>query len=568
VSSPRPDLARGGRPGARASSGADVGGRRGRLRAGLVAALLGLAPGAGCLERGAGSDAGAASVETPRGLVLGVVGEPDVLDPVFAQSAVARELLGALSRDLVVFDDAWRLVPDLAAELPRVETTSTGRARVRWTLRPGLRWSDGHPLGAADVAFGQRVEADPALGAAGQAFAARVRAMTIVDAGTVVAEWPSPAPDVVAPRVHAVLPAHAYPAPVEGRPFVGMGRAPVSSGPYRLAEWVPGERIVLRPNPHWTGPGPRLPELVWRIFTGEDALEAALRSGGIDAIGEAAGLALDRAARLAEDPAVSARHRVQFTAGGVWLHLELRLDHPLLSRAAVRRALDAAIDRRVLAELAYDGRAEPAFGAFPLRHPAASTATRAVDLDGARAALAAVTTAAERGLPIRLGLASGSRASERAGAYLADRFTALGLKLELEPLPFRVLMARLRAGEGPPMALHAWRAGPDWDARAVLHSGGALNYSGVRDAEIDAAYARAETSADAATWTAALRRVEARYRSLLPSLPLVFRQSVSVRPVGLEGWRPTGASTPVTWNVEAWGWSARPMDVAGPNSVE
>ena len=54
----------------------------------------------------------------------------------------------------------------------------------------------------------------------------------------------------------------------------------------------------------------------------------------------------------------------------------------------------------------------------------------------------------------------------------------------------------------------------------------------------------------------ALFEVERRYAQNLPSIPLLFRQAVSVRPRALEGWTPTGTSTPVTWNAERWRWAS------------
>ena len=49
-----------------------------------------------------------------------------------------------------------------------------------------------------------------------------------------------------------------------------------------------------------------------------------------------------------------------------------------------------------------------------------------------------------------------------------------------------------------------------------------------------------------------MKTVDRRVRETLPLVPLAFRQAVSVRPKRLSGWRPTGTTTPVTWNAEEW----------------
>ena len=483
-------------------------------------------------------------------LILGTTRDLSTFDPAFTQLSSEQEVVRLLFRDLTTLDDAWTLAPDLAAALPTA-TSSGAEQVVRWRLRPGLRWSDGHPLTAEDVRFGWKIEADPALAAVSHATAARVTRFDVQDRERFEVHFAGPFADYAAPRVHAVLPAHAYPAPREDRAFAGMTEDPVSSGPFRVKAHVRGQHLVLERNPFWAGPAPALAQIVFRFFPSEDGFEAALATGAIHALGEAAGLTPDRVGALRDR--LRDTHRVVARDGGVLLHLDVRHDHPALGRPEVRRAVLAAIDRAGLAQVTYDGLATPAHGLFPPRHPGFDPALPEVahDLAAARRVIAGLAPA-ERRWALTLG--AGSHAAARAGAFVKAAAEAAGAVVDLRVLPMSVLFEAMQARTQDPLVLFAWRVRPDWDGASVVGSGGRQNPGGYSSAAMDALVAQLLGTIDPAARVGLLQQVEARFRAELPAIPLLFRQTVSVVPRDLEGWRPTGTATPVTWSAEAWRW--------------
>jgi peptide/nickel transport system substrate-binding protein len=476
------------------------------------------------------------------------VSEPATLDPAFATRAGEQAIVRLLLPDLTVFDDRGQVVSRLAAALPEVKTSSAGRT-ARWTLRAGLHWSDGEPVESSDVVFGHAIESDAELDAVNLSVARQVAAIEVEGPRRFIVRWRTRYRGVADPRVHAVLPAHAYPK-TRGPGFRGLGRDVVSSGPFRLVGWRPGQDLTLEPNPHWPGPEPGLDRIVFRFFPSEDAFETELRAGGIDALGPSSGLSLDAAQRLADE--LEATHVLEARTSGLLLHLGLRHDHPLLADPRAREALDLAIDRARMAELVYGGLATPAAGIYAPIHPAhADRRAPPHNPERARALLAATRAQPE---PLTLSFASGSAASERAATYLEAAFEAVGLEIDLRARPLRVLFGRMEAGAHAPLVLFAWRTRPDWAGAAMLGSEGRLNFGGYESADMDALLARAEATADRSTWVEVLEAVEARVLADRPFIPLLFRQEVSLRPRRLEGWRPTGTTTPVTWNAEAWRW--------------
>src|SRR5262249_52294353 len=147
-------------------------------------------------------------------------------------------------------------------------------------LRQGLRFSDGQPFDADDVLFTVQVYLDPSVGSP-------QRALWILDGKPITVRKLNPYRVVFdLPRVNAVgdrlfdgvsmLPRHLLERPYrEGKLASIWGlRTPPSEiagmGPFRLKEYVPGQRLVLEKNPYYWKQditGVRLPYLAEMAFT-------------------------------------------------------------------------------------------------------------------------------------------------------------------------------------------------------------------------------------------------------------------------------------------------------------
>ncbi len=509
-----------------------------------------------CRRTSGGEDA-SLLVEPARVLILGTTQEPDSLDPVRAETAAARELLELLHRGVGAYDERWQFHPGLADGPPRVETSSVGTV-LHFRLRPGHRWSDGTPLTAADFVHGHAVQTDPTL--ANRTLSAfrvirRVSARSPLELAVELDEGARPE------HVFSLL--LALPRHVErkaGPRGTDLDRRPVSNGPFALDVWHSGDRIELSRREGWAGPRPDLDRIIFRFLDSEDAFEAALLTGRIDAVGEGAGLSVGKAARLAKR--LEGTHVVERTESGVWLQVSIRHDHPLTKELAVRLSMSLALDRSALAEVVYEGEASPAGGLFPPRHPVGARPAAARDLAAARAALEGAGFVRQgefyekKGsrLELEMGFATGSEASERAASFIAASLAEVPIIVRLRGVPLRVLIDKLKDPARAPLAMLAWRLPPDWDAAAVVAKDGAKNYGAFHAPEIERAIAGAQTATTAAAWTRSLKEVDRLAAERVPVLSLVFRRSVSVRPKALTGWRPTGTVSPVTWNAEDWRW--------------
>ncbi len=211
------------------------------------------------------------------------------------------------SRDAITYFEAGLVTLDEDTLLPKPELAEGWEVfddglRYIFTLREGLRWSDGEPLTAADVDFTfNRIIFDERIPTSsrdvkriGESGALpQVRAL---DERRIEFVLPEPFAPFLIQAGSPILPQHILEPTVEqldsqGNPLFlqtwGIDtpvEALVGAGPYLLQEYTPGQRLVYRPNPYyWKGEGiPRIERMILRIVDSEDTALLQFRSRETD----------------------------------------------------------------------------------------------------------------------------------------------------------------------------------------------------------------------------------------------------------------------------------------------
>jgi len=288
-----------------------------------------------------------------------------------------------LHNTLVVQNDRYAWVPQLAAEqisLPNGtwRLNEDGSMDTIWRLRPGVRWHDGAPFTASDLAFAYAVYMDPAIPIQARGGGPSLMvAATATDALTLAVRWARPY--VNADRAEALIPLprhlleEAYqrdPAGIQesrylSTEFVGLG-------PYRLVSWVEGSHLdLVRFDDYHLG-RPPLDRIVVRFIPDPNAMVASILSGSVDVI-PAGSVGLD-AARAVSQQWDGTGNQVHFAASDSFRRLLLQ-HRPEYGRPRdgftnllVRRAFYHAIDRASLAETVTSGLAPVADSWIPPNH--------------------------------------------------------------------------------------------------------------------------------------------------------------------------------------------------------
>jgi len=190
--------------------------------------------------------------------------------------------------DLIGWDKNGKIVPALA----EAWNTSPDGLTYTFTLRDGLKWSDGQPITSDDVAFTLRLYIEQGSYYAYQwtpievtdnntvtGYTVRDGAITTPDPKTIVFHLLSPSGTFfIYTAGWPILPKHYY----EGMDLLKQNpdlSTMVASGPFIPREFIPGDRIVCDANPNFYGGKPLLDQVIFKFYRDSSAAEIGLESG-------------------------------------------------------------------------------------------------------------------------------------------------------------------------------------------------------------------------------------------------------------------------------------------------
>jgi peptide/nickel transport system substrate-binding protein len=249
---------------------------------------------------------------------------------------------------------------------------------VTFRLKAGVLWSDGTPLTADDFQFGYEIARDSAASASDYAYLAeRTAGFTALDNQTI--QWVG-LPGYTDPNFST----HFFP-PISRQAYGSLtpeqmvndqqiNTAPLGWGPFRIVEWVLGDRITLERNPYYFRAAEGLPyldQVVFR-FVPEDQILAELAGGNCD-VG-----AQDYTweARLDELETAQAAGKLalKVVQNGNFEHLDFNLQPidqrtPYFAETGVRQALAYCLDRQAIIDEVYAGLSTPPDSFLPPDHP-------------------------------------------------------------------------------------------------------------------------------------------------------------------------------------------------------
>jgi peptide/nickel transport system substrate-binding protein len=267
--------------------------------------------------------------------------------------------------NLVLFDPLKpRETPEtIVPELAEKWSWQDGYRNLVFFLRKGVKWHDGAPFTSADVKFTFDVVREARDAPAKlrinprKEWYANVESIEAPEPHTVVFHLRRPQPSLLsmlASGYSPILPAHV--------PIASLRGKCVGTGPFRLKEYVRGQRIELERNPDYFVKGrPYLDGISYPIITERGTRQAALQAGRLDI-----SLPTEMTKVMAETlkqqaPAIVITQTPASGSDNVILNHK----RPPFDNVHVRRAINLALDRRAWAQVR-DGAASSAMPPRPL----------------------------------------------------------------------------------------------------------------------------------------------------------------------------------------------------------
>jgi peptide/nickel transport system substrate-binding protein len=412
-------------------------------------------------------------------LTVGQRSEPKTLNPVTATDAVSREVIGRLMGDLIEINRSTQLTEPALAKSWKI---SADGCMFTLQLRKGMRFSDGHPFDADDVVFSFNVYMDEAVDSP-------QRDLLIIDGKPIVVSkldqytvrFVLPRPYAAAERLFdglAMLPKHLLEKPYHDGHFAQAWSLNVSPagiaglGPFRLKQYVPGQRVVLERNPYYWKVDrenqrlPYLDELVFLFVGTEDAQIMRFEAGETDIVSR---LSSDNYSLLAREKSRTGSQLADMGPGLEYNFLLFNLNDlggKKLDEVAgkqawfrdlkFRQAINAAIDRQSIVRLVYGSHGAALWGNVgpgnklwvnqTLPHPQQSVeSARQLLKSGGYSWNAAGQLLDSGGRPVEFTIITSSSNSQRMkmATLLQDDLSHLGMQVHAVPLEFRAMIDRV-----------------------------------------------------------------------------------------------------------------------------
>ena len=443
-------------------------------------------------------------------IVVGLRSEPKTLNPILAADDTSRDVIRCMTSDLIhISRENLKTEPALA------KSWAVSRDGKQYTLhlRQGLRFSDGQPLNADDVLFSFHLYLDEKVHSPQRdllVIGGKPVEVQKVDDYTVRFELAQPY--AAAERIFdglAIVPrhlleetyrsgnfAHAWTLSALPNQFAGLG-------PFRLKEYVPGQRVVLEKNPYYwkkDRAGNRLPyldELVFLFVPSEDAQVVRFEAGDTDVLSR---FSAENFAVLQKEQAVRGYHLYDLGAGFEYNFLFFNLNdlaakgHPEIAKkqswfqdVRFRQAVSAAVDRDSIISLVYHGRATALWGNVTpgnklwidnaLPHPTQSLDRARQLLKSAGFSLKSDGTLVDaQGTPVEFSILTSSSNAQRSkmATLIQDDLSKLGMNVHVVSLEFRAMVDRLLNSydyEAAVMGLVTGDADPTPEMNVWLSSG-------------------------------------------------------------------------------------------------
>ncbi len=326
------------------------------LAAMALVALALAAPG-GAAEEASGGKGGV--------LKIGWAQDPATLNPYVGLDEEDYDVW-AINWDLPIAFSPKDLSP--APGIVKTWSLSKDKKTVTFRLVPGVKWSDGVPVTAADVKFS--LESLGHHGALFTTYAENITKIETPDPLTVVIHTSEPDTRMIGGLMVYVIPKHVW-GKVPLKELTGSYKPQlplVGTGPFIVTKFEKGRILTLERNPEFRGPAPKYDKVEFVKYGNQDAVERAVQTGEVDLDLEVSSAAFQRTGENAGVETLRSTTPAYTQLSFNVCPDELCPDakrNPAVTERAVRQAVGYAVDRNRINEIANRGNAYVGYGILP-----------------------------------------------------------------------------------------------------------------------------------------------------------------------------------------------------------
>ena len=447
----------------------------------------------------------------------------------------------------VLFEGLTKPGKDLAPAADLATSWTIAPDGLSWTfkLSDGVKWSDGKPFSADDVAFTfNDIVLKKELGAQNAASYAAVKSVTVVDPTTVQFDLTRKFAALSSFLAYnaGIVPKHILSAdPLKTTTF-NKG-VPVSTGPFKVEKYTSGQSVALVRNENYFGPKPYLDKVVFNVVPDPNTQIAQALSGDISIMILDNKAAVDRV-KSASGLVVASRPLVQY----YWL--ALNQTDSRFTDVRVRQAFVYAIDRLAIiksVEVGYGSIANsPITPALKAYYDPSLASKYPYDIQKAKQLLADAGwtpgpdgVVQKDGKPFRFTMDVGQRGVlEPVNALIQQDLKKVGVVADLNTMEWNAYIQKDVVRREYTATVNWWTYPSDPDVFPYYHSSAAgkgFNIPGYQDPKLDDLLVQGQSASDLEQRKAVYKQLQAYTSETLPYLFLWYPQEIDVITSSLQG---------------------------------
>lgn len=429
-------------------------------------------------------------IKRPSDITVGLGADAKRLLPLLASDSASGQISGLIFNGLTKYDKDIKIAGDLAESW---EVSSDG-LQIIFHLRKGVRWHDGVEFTADDVVFTFHTVTDPKVPTPYGSNFGPVQKVEAVDKHTVKVTYSEPYAPALESWGMGIIPKHI----LEGKDIAAVehNRNPVGTGPYRLKEWVTGQKIVLEAFDGYFEGRPRINRYFARIIPDTATMFLELKFGGIDFMG-----LTPPQYKLQSDSKHFNRYFQKFRYPSFgYTYLGYNLQDPRFADRRVRRAITHAVNKRDIIDGVLLGYGTPCTGPFPPESWAYNTEVKDLEYSTEKAEMllqeAGWTMGNDRlrykgGKPFRFTVLinQGNDARRKAAEIIRENLRKVGIEMEIKVLEWQAMLHEFIDKRRFEAVIMGWGLSRDPDLYDIWHSSktkeGEFNFLSYRNDDVD-----------------------------------------------------------------------------------
>lgn len=429
-------------------------------------------------------------IRRPSDITIGFLADAKRLLPLLASDSASGEISGHIFNGLTKYNKDIKITGDLAESWG----VSKDGLQITFHLRKGVKWHDGVEFSSDDVVFTYNTVADPKTPTPYGSNYGPVQKVESLDKYTVKVTYREPYAPALESWGMGIIPKHL----LEGKDIKDekFNRNPVGTGPYKLKEWVTGQKIVLEAFDDYFEGRPKINKFIARVISDTATMFLELKFGGIDFMG-----LTPPQYKLHSDSKTFNRYfqKFRYPAFG-YTYLGFNLQDPRFSDKRVRRAIAHAINKQDVIDGVLLGYGTPCTGPFPPESWAYNAEVKDMGYDPEKARMLLKEagwmpgkdgSVYKDGKPFRFTVLinQGNEVRSKTAQIIKENLKKAGIDMEIKVLEWQAMLHEFIDKKRFEAIIMGWALSRDPDIYDIWHSSkvneGEFNFISYKNEEVD-----------------------------------------------------------------------------------